>query len=60
MESVQKVDEINNTAKISEEEKYNEEEFIEVFMAKTFEENQFSSSLKCSTETLMECFNTLN
>ena len=55
-----KIDEINSTTKINEENQYDEEEFMEVLMTKTFEENQFSSSLKCSTETLMERFDTLN
>ena len=63
MEFVPKIDEINSTAKIHEKENYDEEELVEVFMTNSLEENQFASSLKslkCSTETLMECFNTLN
>ena len=63
MELVPKIHEINSTTKIQEDENYDEEEFLEVLMTKTLDENQFASSLtslKCSTETLMECFNTLN
>ena len=60
MEFVPQIDEINSTTKIHEEENYDEEELVEVLMTKSLEENQFASSLKCSTETLMECFNTLN
>ena len=60
MEFVPKIDEINSTTKINYEKNYDEEALVEVLMAKTLDENQFSSSLKCSTETLIECFNTLN
>ena len=46
MEFVPKIDEINSTTKIHEEENYDEEELVEIFMTNSLEENQFASSLK--------------